>query len=94
VKIIWTRLALEDINYAYEYIAANNPDAALDTIERIENAINRLLQYPEIGRLGQVMGTRELVVTGTPFIVPYRVRGDRLEILAVIHGARRWPEGF
>ncbi|MEM1168309.1 MAG: hypothetical protein AAGJ08_04285 [Cyanobacteria bacterium P01_H01_bin.35] len=43
-----------------------------------------MLQYPEMGRLGQVVGTRELVVIGTPFIVPYRVRGDRLEILAVI----------
>ncbi|NEN90184.1 MAG: type II toxin-antitoxin system RelE/ParE family toxin [Okeania sp. SIO3H1] len=94
MKIVWTRLALEDINNAYEYIAANNPDSALDTIERVENSINRLLQYPEMGRLGQVVGTRELVVTGTPFIVPYRVRGDRLEILAVIHGARKWPEGF
>ncbi|NES03011.1 MAG: type II toxin-antitoxin system RelE/ParE family toxin [Okeania sp. SIO2F4] len=94
MKIIWTRLALEDINNAYEYIVANNPDVALDTIERIESSINRLLQYPEMGRLGQVVGTRELVVTGTPFIVPYRVRGDRLEILAVIHGARKWPESF
>ncbi|NEQ39308.1 MAG: type II toxin-antitoxin system RelE/ParE family toxin [Okeania sp. SIO3I5] len=94
MKIVWTRLALEDLNHAYEYIATNNPDAALDTIERIENAINRLLQYPEMGRLGKVAGTRELVVIDTPFIVPYRVRGDRLEILAVIHGARKWPEGF
>lgn len=94
MKIVWTRLALEDLDRAYEYIAANNPDAAIDTIERIENAVERLRQYPQMGRLGQVMGTRELVVTRTAFIVPYRVRGDRLEILGVIHAARRWPDSF
>ena len=67
MKIIWTRLALEDLDNAYEYIAANNPDAATDTIERIENAIALLLLYPQMGRVGQIPGTRELVVTRTPW---------------------------
>ena len=65
MKIIWTRLALEDLDNACEYIAANNPGAAIDTIERIENAIALLLQYPQMGRVGQIPGTRELVVTRT-----------------------------
>ncbi|NEP03720.1 MAG: type II toxin-antitoxin system RelE/ParE family toxin [Okeania sp. SIO2G4] len=94
MKIVWTRLALNDINSAYEYIVTNNQDAALDTIERIEEAINRLLQYPQMGRVGQISGTRELVISRTPFIVPYRVRDDTLEILGVIHAARQWPERF
>ena len=77
MKIFWTRLALEDLDNAYEYIAANNPGAAIDSIERIENAIALLLEYPQMGRVGQIPGTKELVITRTPFIVPYRVRGDR-----------------
>lgn len=53
-----------------------------------------LLFHPALGRPGRVPGTRELVVTRTSFIVPYRIMGERVEILAVIHVARRWPDSF
>jgi toxin ParE1/3/4 len=94
VKIRWTRLAVEDLNLAYEYVAAENPSAAHALIARIESAVNVLRAHPEIGRSGRVEGTRELVISGTPFIVAYRLGRNRIEILAVIHGARRWPESF
>jgi toxin ParE1/3/4 len=94
MKIVWTRLALSDLDKAYNYIAANNPSAAVDTINRIEKAVNALVQYPEIGRPGRIPGTKELVVTRTPFILPYRVEDKHLKILAVIHTARQWPESF
>lgn len=44
-----------------------------------------------MGRAGRVAGTRELVVADTPYIIPYRVRGDAVEILRVFHAARKWP---
>lgn len=94
MKIVWTRLALSDLDQAYNYIAASNPSAAVDTIERIEKAVGALSLYPEMGRLGRVAGTRELVVTRTSFIVPYRVQGEQVEILAVIHASRRWPDSL
>ncbi len=94
MKIVWTRLALSDLNAAYSYIAANNPNAAVDTIDRIEKSVNTLKQYPEMGRPGRIPGTKELVVNRTPFILPYRVQGEQIEILAVIHAARQWPESF
>jgi toxin ParE1/3/4 len=94
VKIRWTRLAVEDLNHAYEYIAEENPTAARGVIHRIESAVNTLRAHPEIGRSGRVEGTRELVISGTPFIVAYRIAENRVEILAVIHGARRWPTSF
>jgi len=47
-----------------------------------------------MGRPGRVDGTREFVVAGTPYIIPYRVRGETVELLAVMHGARRWPDTF
>lgn len=94
MKIVWTRLALSDLDAAYSYIAANNPNAAVDMIDRIEKSINTLKQYPEMGRPGRIPGTKELIVNRTPFILPYRVQGEQIEILAVIHAARQWPEIF
>jgi toxin ParE1/3/4 len=49
---------------------------------------------PEMGRPGRVPGTRELVIPSTPFIVPYRLDGNTIQILRVFHGARRWPESI
>jgi toxin ParE1/3/4 len=94
VKIRWTRLAVEDLNLAYEYVASENPSAAHALIARIESAANALGSHPEIGRGGRVEGTRELVISGTSFVVAYRVAKRRIATLAVIHGARRWPESF
>jgi len=50
-----------------------------------------LESHPQIGRPGRVVGTRELVVPDTPYISPYRIRHDRLELIAVFHGRQKWP---
>jgi toxin ParE1/3/4 len=94
MKVVWTRLALVDLDSAYDYAAEERPAAAIRAVERIEKAVAALCRHPEIGRPGRVDGTRELVVTGTPFIVPYRIKAKRIEVLAVLHGARRWPDEF
>ena len=94
MKLLWTTLALEDLHNAYEYVAADNPRAASAMIARIEAAVNSLRVFPDVGRPGRVERTRELVVTGTPFIIPYRTKHRQVEIIALIHAARRWPEGF
>ncbi len=54
-------------------------------------AVEHLAELPNLGRPGRVSGTRELVVPGTPYVIPYRLRGDRLEVIAVFHGRQRWP---
>ncbi len=61
---------------------------------RVFRAVNLLQENPAMGRAGRVAGTRELVVDGTPYIVPYRVRGDAVEILRMFHARRKWPKGF
>jgi toxin ParE1/3/4 len=58
---------------------------------RILKAVDLLQSHPEIGRPGRVVGTRELVIPDTPYIVPYRVRRQRLELIAVFHGGQKWP---
>lgn len=82
---------LEDI---YERIAADNPAAAPRVIEQIRIAVERLREFPAIGRPGRVADTRELIISGTPYIVPYRVKGEVIQIITVLHGAQRWPDQF
>jgi toxin ParE1/3/4 len=94
MEIIWRRIALNDLEDVRRYIAQENPAAGARIRDAIRNAAERLAAHPYLGRPGRVEGTRELVVTGTPFIVVYRVLDNRLGILAVLHGARRWPERF
>ena len=82
---------LEDI---YERIAADNPAAAARVTLRIRKAVERLSERPAIGRPGRVPNTRELVISGTPYIVPYRVKGDAVQVITILHSAQRWPDQF
>ena len=94
MHIQWSARARRDFVEALTYIADDNPDAAARVQHRIEEAIGHLTRNPGMGRPGRVDGTRELVVARTPYIVPYRVRGQVVEIIAVMHGAQQWPDSF
>ena len=94
MKLVWTKLALKDLRSAYDYIAEASPSNASKVIERVEIALQNLKKHPEIGRRGRVAGTRELALLTTPFVIPYRVTQGTIEILAFMHGARKWPEEF
>ena len=94
MKIRWLRAALRNLDEQVAYIARDDPEAALRVAACVRGVIERLARHPSLGRLGRVPGTRELVVSGTPFVIPYRVRSGQVEILRVLHGAQRWPEEF
>jgi toxin ParE1/3/4 len=94
MKLRWTPLAVGHLKSAREYLIQKNASAAANMIERILSGIESTRDRPQLGRKGRVSGTREFFITGTPFIVAYRLQDDRVEILAVLHGARRWPERF
>lgn len=91
MRVEWLRAALANLDEEAEYIARDNPAAARRMVRAIRDSIERLAHYPAMGRPGRVAGTRELVVARTPYIIPYRVRADRVEILRVFHGRRKWP---
>ena len=76
------------------YIARERPAAAKRQVERILAAAVRLERFPESGRPGRRPGTRELVVSQTPYLLPYRLRGELIEVLRVLHGRQRWPDAF
>jgi toxin ParE1/3/4 len=94
MPIRWTELAIFDLEQAREYIMQTSPEKAIAVIDRIENSLETLQDFPQMGRPGRVSGTRELVILKTPFILPYRIQADYIEILAVIHGARQWDDRF
>jgi len=94
MRIIWTEPAIRDLSAARDYIARDKPGAASEQVELVLYAVASLKEFPGTGRPGRRTGTRELVVPRTPYIVPYRVRGDAIEVLRVLHGRQRWPDGF
>ncbi len=94
MRIRWTTQALGDLEAIGDHTARDSPTAAAELVTQIFDQVDLLAVHPHMGRPGRVPETRELVVTGSRFIAPYRVRGDELEILAIFHGARRWPEKF
>ncbi len=91
--ITWSDEALEDLLSLRAYISADNPIAAQKLAMMIVSSVEtNLPAHPHMGRPGRVNGTRELVITGTPYIVPYRVKAGVVQVLRVYHGARRWPD--
>jgi toxin ParE1/3/4 len=94
VHVRWLRAAVANLIAETEYIARDNPAAAARVELSINQGVEKLRRFPSLGRPGRVSGTRELVIPGTPYIVPYRVRNGTLEILRVYHAARRCPKKF
>ena len=92
MRVRWLRTALRNLDDEAFYIAIEDPVAARLVVERVVSAVAMLEQQPGVGRPGRVHGTRELLVSKTRYIVPYRVRGDVVEILRVFHTSRRLPQ--
>ena len=95
MRLRWTKRAERDLDEIADYIGADSPAAAARVVLELIDQVEKLLpRHPAVGRPGRVLGTRELVIGGLPYIVPYRVRHKDIEILRVLHSARRWPEDF
>jgi toxin ParE1/3/4 len=88
----WLDDAVTDLYSLRQYIAQDKPAAANLIAKQILNAVNLLSEQPNLGRPGRVLGIRELVISNTPYIVPYRVKNNSLEILRVLHVAMKWPD--
>lgn len=92
MKIVWSRRAIRHLIAVRDYIATDSPQNAATVAARILKGVDLLAVQPQMGRPGRVLGTRELVVPDTPYIIPYRVRGEYLELIAVFHGRQKWPK--
>ncbi len=94
MRIRWTEPAAAALTRIQDYISNDNPRAAFEVIRRIRIAVSQLAVHPKIGRSGRVRGTYELVIHDLPYIVPYRIKKDEVQILSVYHTSRKWPEAF
>jgi addiction module RelE/StbE family toxin len=90
--IEWSLFALADREAIFDYIEVDSPRAAVVVDHRIQASVESLEQFPEIGRPGRIEGTRELTIYRTPYISAYRIIGDTVRILRVLHGAQQWPD--
>ena len=88
-EIVWSPLAQARLREINAYIALDNPEAAERTATRLVSVVETLKVHPYLGRAGTEPGIRELVIGGTPYIILYRVRGKRVTILTIWHGAQR-----
>jgi toxin ParE1/3/4 len=92
VRLEWSVFAMSDRIAIFDYIEADSPRAAIAVDERIRAQVEALARFPESGRPGRITGTRELVIQRTPYIAAYRIAGNTVRILRILHGAQRWPD--
>lgn len=91
MRVKWLRKALVNLDYEASSIAQDNPAAAAEFVIHLRDSALILGEQPNLGRSGRITGTRELVIARFPYILPYRVRNANVEILRVLHTARKWP---
>ncbi len=92
MKIKWLKIALMDLDDIMIFISKDNPKIANRIVNIIWDSVKILKNSPELGKPGRVLNTRELIITGLPYIIPYRVKNNQIEILRIIHSSRNYPE--
>jgi len=92
MRIVWSPTAIAQLSEIRAYIEQDKPEAARGVARRIVAAADQLSTNPRLGRPGRHPGTRELIIPGTPYLLPYRIQGQQIRILAVFHASRLWPE--
>jgi len=94
MRVVWNTQARDDLRALTAYIALDNVTAAATVSTRILEGAELLASFPHAGRPGRVSGTRERVVSRTPYMLVYKVESSLVQILPVYHGARKWPAQF
>ena len=90
MNLVWKELALEDRERIMEYIAADNPAAALELDIEFESKADALPAHPTLYKPGRVKGTREIVARPN-YVMVYSITGAKITILRVLHAAQQWP---
>ncbi len=94
MRVKWSARSLRDLESIRHYLKNEKkaPQAARRMVIRITKLVRLAMEQPEMGRSGRCVDTRELIVTGTPYIVAYRIVDNRLDVLSVLHSAKKWPD--
>ncbi len=92
MNVNFTPQALDDLRAIREWIAEDDELAAERVISRIRQTVLMFEQFPLLGHPGDVADTREFKVTGLPYLIVYQIASATdLDILTVIHSARKYP---
>ena len=91
MRVRYTPAALAHLTEIGDYIAKDNRVAAKRVVQAIRSTVEQLRENPEMGRRGHLEGTREMVIPRLPYYAAYRVTETAIEVFAVIHTARNWP---
>lgn len=94
MEVVWLKEFTEDLKEIGRHIEKDDPTAAYGVLLKIKASGDSLQHNPELGRPGRVNKTRELVVAGYPYILPYYIKNKQIRILAVMHTSRKWPDTF
>jgi addiction module RelE/StbE family toxin len=92
--IRWTKRAAKALERIGASIAEDNPSAAARVVARLASAVEALAAHPAMGRVGRIAGTRELVLADIPYLIPYRVTAEHIDILTILHGAQKHPDAL
>lgn len=92
MKIRWTKGATDNLENIEVYVGKDNPRAAIKMVIKVIQSVNQLSRHPAMGKPGRIEETRELVIPDTPFIVPYRIKNETVQILRVFHHSQKWPK--
>jgi toxin ParE1/3/4 len=90
MQVRWLRKALQNLEQAHAYVDKDDPDAAIRTVLKIQVAAKQLAQFPLMGKVGRVEGTRELVIINTTYFLVYSLKEHTVEVLRVLHASMRY----
>jgi addiction module RelE/StbE family toxin len=90
MRLRWTLAAANDLENISDYLHSRNPQIAQHTVRRLYAEIRELSRFPSRGRPGREPGTRELILSGLPYVVIFRTSDQMVEILRIYHGSQNW----
>ena len=90
LTIKWLPKALDDLEVLREHIENDNPPASEKIIQQIIKSLGYLIDNPELGRSGRIINTRELLLSGLPYVIVYKIKNNFIEVLRIFHGAMKW----
>lgn len=91
MQVEWLRTALNNLQDEAAYLALENPQAALAFVQQVRASVEQLALFPAMGREGRLPGTREWPMPDLPYLIPYRVRNNRLQVLRIFHTRQLQP---
>ncbi len=92
MNVHWTNTAIEHLLGVYEFIARDSPAYAQRTIDRLTDCSKRLADFPLSGAVVSEHDSPDIrEIVERPYRIIYRVSAERVDVLAVVHGARLLP---